>query len=123
MAACMSTAFAYLESISLFASRRLNTPASYGTLATFLNNTKFYRGISHRSVYGGGILLVSKKCPSGYVHTTSSFRKDDRSVDKTTSNKSYEHGSVLTQFVGKEDDPKQLTTAKKGKIYLYLIDI
>ena len=113
MAACMSTVLTYLEGISLFASRRLNIPASY-RIATLSNNANFCKGSSYRSAYGGGLLFLSKKYPSGYVHTTSNFRKDDRSVDKTTSNKSYEHGSVLTQFVGKEDDPKQLTTAKKG---------
>ena len=116
MAACMSTVFAYLEGSSLFASRRLNIPVSYRTLATLSNNANFCRGSSYRSAYGGGLLFLSKKYPSEYVHTTSNFRKDDRSVDKTTSNKSYEHGSVLTQFVGKEDEPKQLTTAKKGKL-------
>jgi import inner membrane translocase subunit TIM21 len=44
---------------------------------------------------------------------SSSSGREGSSVNKKDSGKTYEHGSVLTQFVEKEGEPKHLTTAKK----------
>lgn len=55
-------------------------------------------------------MLPSSCC----LHTCSTILKDTDSKPAEQGSKGHEHGSVLMKFVGKEEEPKQLTVGAKG---------